>query len=76
MEGNETKMNGNERKKNGNGRNMEGNKKKMGGNERNMNYRCSKYRVSKCHLEHLYPCKFKNIFSKRCSKCLSVNIYI
>ena len=40
-----------------------------------MNLWCSKYRGSKCHLEHLYPCKFRNIFSKRCSKCLSVNIY-
>ena len=26
------------------------------------------------HLEHLYPCKL--ILSKRCSKCLSVDIYI
>ena len=37
---------------------------------------CSKYRVSKSHLEHLYPCKFKNIFPKDVlSVCPSIYIH-
>ena len=39
---------------------------------------CSKYRISKSHLEHLYPCKLKNIFCPNdvLSVCPAIYIYI